>query len=227
MRKDITIAAAPRSSRGKNEARRLRVSGQVPAILYGTGKDAVAIAVDPKPVAKLLFSSAGHNTIFNLDVQSVENTPVMMVDYMVDPIKGNLLHVDFQRIDLEKRLSVNVPVHLTGEARGVKLQGGLMEVIGREIEIECLPDDIPEKFTMDVTELMIGGSIRASAVPLTGSMKLTSPADAVIVHIIELHAEAAPAEAEVVPAVAEPEVIKKGKKEEETAADKDKKEKKK
>jgi large subunit ribosomal protein L25 len=225
MRKDITIAAEPRSSRGKNEARRLRVKGQVPAIVYGAGIDPVAVAINPKEVFRILHSASGHNTIFDVAVNGGESTPVMVVDHQVDPIKGKMLHVDLKRVDLMKRLSVKIPVMLTGEAKGVKLQGGLMEVIGREITIECLPDDIPENFTLDVTELMLNQSIRAREVPLAGSMTLTSPPEAVIVHIISLRAtEAAEGEA-AAPAVPEPEVIKKGKKEEEAAADKDKKKK--
>jgi large subunit ribosomal protein L25 len=148
----------------------------------------------------------------------------------LDPIRGTLLHADFKRIDLTKRIRVNVPVTTTGEAKGVKVQGGLLEVITRSIEIECLPDDIPEKFVVDVTELMIGQAKRASDVALTGSMKLVSSADTVIAHSVALRAEevVAPVEGAVAATpvagapAAEPEVIKKGKKEEEAAADKDK-----
>jgi large subunit ribosomal protein L25 len=148
----------------------------------------------------------------------------------LDPIKGTLLHADFKRIDLTKRIRVNVPVFTTGEAKGVKVQGGLLEVITRAIEIECLPDDIPEKFVVDVTELMIGQAKRASDVALSGSMKLVSSPDTVIAHSVALRAEevAAPAEGAVAAtpaagaAAAEPEVIKKGKKEEDAAADEDK-----
>jgi len=226
MRKDITIAAEPRSKRGKNEARRLRVAGSAPAVLYGTGGDSVAVAVSPKEVSRILNSKSGHNTIFNLAVTGGETTPVMIADWLNDPIKGNLLHIDLRRVDLTKRLVVKVPVHTVGDPKGVKIQGGLHEIITREIEIECLPDDIPEHFTIDVAELMIGQSVRASEVALTGSMKLISPADAVISHIVTLRAEevAAPVEgAAAAPAAAEPEVIKKGKKEEEAAADEKKK----
>jgi large subunit ribosomal protein L25 len=147
----------------------------------------------------------------------------MVVDDQVDPIKGNLLHADLKRIDLSKRLRVSVPVSTTGEAKGVKVQGGLLEVISRAVEIECVPDEIPEHFTVDVTELMIGQSKRASDVALTGSMKLVSAPDTVIAHVVALRAEeVAPAAevapvAEAVPGAAEPEVIKKGKKEEEAA----------
>jgi large subunit ribosomal protein L25 len=159
-------------------------------------------------------------------VNGVENTPVMIVDWQHDPVKGNVLHVDMKRIDLTKRILVKVPVHTTGESKGVKLQGGLLEIITREIEIDCLPVDIPEHFTVDVTELMIGQSIRAGEIPVEGSVKLVSPADSVIAHVIALKAEAVAETAEAVPATAEPEVIKKGKKEEEEAAAEEKKKKK-
>ena len=220
MRTNINVAAQIREGRGKNEARRLRVSGSIPAVLYGSGQQAVALAVSPKDITKILHSRTGHNTIFDIGIHGGETTPVMLVDWQFDPIKGNVLHVDLKRIDLTKRLVVSVPVHTQGEPVGVKLQGGLLEIVAREIEIECLPDEIPEHFTVDVTELMIGDSRRASDVPLSGSMKLLSPPDAVVAHLVVLRIhEEAPAEAaEVAPegaAPAEPEVIKKGKKEEE------------
>ena len=182
MRRDITIVAERRDSRGKNEARRLRAAGSAPAVVYGSGGDAVPVAVSPKEVNKILHSKGGHNTIFNLSVKDGENTPVMIVDWQNDPVKDNLLHIDMKRIDLTKRIRVKVPMHTHGEPKGVKLQGGLHELITREIEIECLPDDIPEHFTVDVTELMLGQSIRAGEVPLPETVILVSPADSVISH---------------------------------------------
>jgi large subunit ribosomal protein L25 len=220
MRKEITVAAEPRQSRGKNEARRLRVKGLAPAVLYGSDRSAVAISVNPKDVNKILHSNTGHNTIFNLSVQGGEDTPVMIVDWQSDPVKENLLHVDLKRIDLSRRNAFKVRVHTTGEPKGVKLQGGLLEVITREIEIECLPDEIPELYTVDVGELMIGQNLRASDVVLGGSIKLVSPPEQVIAHVVALKAEVVetPAvEGAVAAAPAEPEVIKKGKKEEDEA----------
>src|SRR5580698_4929630 len=178
MRKDITITAETRSGRGKNEARRLRASGSAPGVLYGVSDTSVPVAVNPKEIGRILGSKTGHNTIFNLAVTGGENTPVMIVDWQSDPVKEFLLHVDLKRIDLTKRITVKVPVHTHGEPAGVKLQGGLHEVITREIEIECLPDDIPEEFNVDVSELALNQSIRASAIPMSGSMRLVSPADA-------------------------------------------------
>ena len=223
-RKDITLVAEQRSSRGKNEARRLRVAGASPGVVYGAAAASVAVAVDPKEVRKILRSKTGHNTIFNLQVKGGETTPVMIVDWQNDPVKDTLLHVDLKRIDLTIRIRVKVPVHTAGDPVGVKLQGGLHEVVTREIEIECLPDDIPEEYIVQVSELSIGQSIRAGEIPLGGSVKLFSPADAVISHVVAMKAEAEPAAAaEGAPAAAaEPEVIKKGKKDEEAADDKDK-----
>jgi large subunit ribosomal protein L25 len=227
MRKEITITAELRDSRGKNEARRLRVSGKIPAVVYGARQHPLAVAVSPKELNRILQSRSGHNTIFNVDIAGTENTPVMIVDWQNDPIKSNLLHADLKRIDLNERIEVRVPVHTTGEPKGVKQQDGLLELVVREVEIECLPDEIPEEFIIDVTELMLGQSSRAGEIPLSGSMKLVSPADSVIAHVIALKAvavEAEPVVAEAAPAEpAEPEVIKKGKKEEEAEAEPKKK----
>ena len=233
MRRDITVAAVVRHSRGKNEARRTRRAGQIPAVVYGAFQEPVSVAVNPRDIIKIVRSSTGYNTIFNLAIDGGESTPVMLVDQQVDPIRGNLLHADLKRIDLTKRLRIAVPVHTEGEAKGIKLEGGLLELVIRAVEIECLPDDIPERFTVDVTELMIGQSKRAGDIVLSGSMKLVSPADAVVAHVVALRAEevAAPAEAAAAAApeagatpAAEPEVVKKGKKDEEApAAEKGKK----
>ncbi len=222
MKKDITVAAEVRTSRGKNEAHRTRRAGLIPAVVYGAYQDPVSVAVNPREINKIIRSNTGYNTIFTLAVQGGESTPVMVVDQQLDPIKGTLLHADLKRIDLTKRIRVTVPVHTEGEPAGVKVQGGLLEIITRSIEIECLPDEIPEGFTINVSELMIGQSKRASNVELSGSMKLVSASDTVIAHIVALRAEevvAAPEAAAVPEAGAEPEVVKKGKKEEAPAAE--------
>jgi large subunit ribosomal protein L25 len=216
MVKDLTIAAELRSSRGKNEARRLRVQKQIPAVVYGIGKDPVAVSVSPKDIVKILNSAAGGNTIFTLDITGAEKAPVMLKDWQNHPLKENILHVDFLRIDLAKRLRVKVRVLNIGDPRGVKEQGGVYEIITREIEIECLPEEIPEDFRVDVTEFRIGSSLRAADVPLTGSMKLVSAADQLISHVVSPAKEVEEVPAEGAAAtVAEPEVVKKGKKEEE------------
>jgi large subunit ribosomal protein L25 len=221
VRKEITVAAQPRESRGKNEARRTRRAGLIPAVVYGAYKDPIPVAVSPKAILQIVHSASGYNTIFNLDIEGRENTPVMVVDYQNEPIRGTLLHADLKRIDLTKRIRVSIPLGTTGEPKGVKTQGGLLEVITRAAEIECLPDEIPENFVVDVTELLMGQSKRFSDLPLSGSMKLLGSPDTVIAHIVAMRAEEVKAVAEVAPtaeaatpAAGEPEVIKKGKKEE-------------
>ena len=217
MRKDITVAAQARETRGKNAAIRTRMAGNIPAVLYGAGGKSVAITVSPKDVNKILHLSSGHNTIFDLDVAGTEKSPVMLIDWLHHPVTSRLMHVDLKRIDLTKKLHVRVPVHTTGDPHGVKIQGGAFEVINREIEVECLPDDIPESFTVDVSGMNLNEALRASAIPLTGSMKLLSVADMVLAHVVSLRTTVAE---ETVEAKVEPEVAKKGKKEEEAAAGK-------
>jgi len=223
MRKDITVAAELRATRGKNEARRLRQRGLIPAIVYGAFKEPKAVAVSPKEVTRILHSKTGHNTIFNVDMKDGDNTPAMVVDWQYDPVKDTLLHVDLKRIDLTKRIVVAVPVLTEGESKGVKQQDGLLEIVTREVTIECLPDDIPEHFILDVTELMMGQSLRAGDIALPASIKLMSSPENVLAHVVALRqveetpaaGAAAEVAAPVAGAAAEPEVVKKGKKEEE------------
>jgi len=227
MKNEVIIRAEPRESRGKNEARRLRAKGRAPGVLYGADKSAVAVSVNPAEVNKILHTGSGKNTIFKLSIQGLEDTPAMIVDWQTDPVRENLLHVDLKRIDLTKRIVVTVPVHTIGEAQGIKLQGGLLEIITREVEIECLPDEIPESFTVDVSPLMIGQNLRANEIPLSGSLRLVSSPDQVIAHCVAMKAEEVAPAAEAGPEAAaatpaEPEVIKKGKKEEDEAAEPEK-----
>jgi large subunit ribosomal protein L25 len=236
MARAITIAAEPRVLRGKNEARRLREKGLIPAIVYGAFKEPMSVAVSPKAIERVLHSKSGHNTIFDVGVEGGETTPAMVVDWQYDPVKDTLLHVDLKRIDLTKRITVSVPVVTQGESKGVKQQDGLLELVTREVTIECLPDDIPERFVLDVTELMMGQSIRAGDIVLPPGTKLMSAPENVIAHVVALRqieepvAAAETPEAAATPAVggttAEPEVIKKGKKEEEAAAEAETKKKK-
>src|SRR5260370_23376324 len=187
----------------------MRVSGLIPGVVYGAFKDPVSISVNPNFISQILRSSTGHNTIFNLEVAGGETSPVMVVDEQYDPVKSNLLHVDLKRIDLEKRIKVAVPVKVVGEAKGINLQGGQMEIITRSVEIDVLPNDIPQSFTVDVSGLMVGQSIRANEIPMPGSAKLLGQLDAVIAHVFGQKAEAV---AEVA-AVVEPQfAAKKGKK---------------
>jgi len=214
----IIVEASPRDDRGKNAARRIRRSGQIPAVLYGGKGEAQAVAVNTKQLAGILRSESGHNTIFTVKLGASEQK-VMLKDWQVDPVKGSLLHVDMLRIAMDVRMRVKVPVHTFGEPQGVKLQGGIFEMVTREVEVECLPSDIPAEFKVDVSELLIGKQLRAADLPLElQKMKLVSDPQRVIAHVVALRAEEEkPAEAAAVTeaAPAEPEVIKKGKKEEE------------
>jgi large subunit ribosomal protein L25 len=230
----ITLEAKPRDDRGKNAARRMRQTGEVPGVLYG-GKDApVTVSVNAKQVAGILRSESGHNTIFTVKLPGGEHKAILK-DWQVDPVKGSLLHVDILRIAMDARMRVKVPVHTFGEPQGVKLQGGIFEMVTREVEIECLPSDIPEEFKVDITELMIGKQLRVADLPLDPQkMKLMTDPQMVVAHVVALRAEEEkPVEAVAAEAAApaEPEVIKKGKKEaeegEEVAAAEPEKEKKK
>ena len=220
------VAAQPRadSSRGKNEARRVRASGRVPAVVYGAKKPSLAITVDPKQISRILQSESGHNTIFDLQVDG-ENARVMIVDWQYDPMKGNLLHIDLKRIAMDEKIKVQVPIHLVGEAAGVKQQGGILDQVLREVEIECLPGDIPSHINADISHLVFGTVLRVSDLQHSGSIKFVTDPGQTVAHITSVKEEAAPtpeAAAEAAAAgPAEPEVIKKGKQEteEEEAAE--------
>src|SRR6201998_2099995 len=169
---NIIVEGAPRETRGKNEARRLRVAGRVPATLYGGKGEVLALAVNTKQVTAILRSESGHNTLFQVDLGGKQE-PAIVKDWQVDPVTGNLLHVDLLRIAMDVRMKVKVPVHTFGEPSGVKVQGGVYEVVTREVEIECLPAEIPTEFRLDVTNLMIGQALRASDIQFdTAKMKL-------------------------------------------------------
>lgn len=214
MRIETVVPAEPRSSRGKNEARRVRVTGRIPAIIYGAFIDPVAVSVNPKDVTRILRSKTGHNSIFDVEVVGGEKTPVIVADEQYHPVKSTLMHIDFKRIDLTRKLRIRVPVHVHGEPKGVKQQGGVLEVPTRFIEVECIPDKIPDEFAVDVTELMIGGNIRVSDLVVAEGVRIIPAGELVIAHVVGIREEAAAPAA----AVAEPEVAaKKGKKEDEAA----------
>ncbi len=210
----IIVEGAPRATRGKNEARRLRVSGKVPATLYGGKGEVLALAVNTKQVTAILRSETGHNTLFQVDLGGRQE-PAIVKDWQVDPVSGNLLHVDLLRIAMDVRMRVKVPVHTFGEPSGVKVQGGVYEVVTREVEVECLPADIPTEFKVDVSGLALNQSLRAGELPInTAKLKLLTDPQTVLSHVVTLRAEEEkPVEAAVATAPAEPEVIKKGKKE--------------
>ena len=212
------VEAKPRedSSRGKNEARRLRASGRVPAVVYGAKKPTVAVSVDPKQISRILQSESGHNTIFELHVDG-DKARVMIVDWQYDPMKDKLLHIDMKRIAMDERIKVQVPIHLVGEAEGVKQQGGILDQVLREVELECLPGDIPSHIDADVTHLVFGTVLRVSDLPHSGSLKFLTDENQTVAHITSVKEEVAPTPeavaAEAAAAPAEPEVIKKGKQE--------------
>jgi large subunit ribosomal protein L25 len=211
----IIVQGAPRTTRGKNEARRLRVTGNVPATLYGGKGEALSLAVNTKQVTAILRSETGHNTLFQVDFAGKQE-PAIVKDWQVDPVSGRLLHVDLLRVAMDVRMKVKVPVHTFGEPAGVKVQGGVFEVVTREVEVECLPADIPTEFKIDVSGLMLNQSVRAGDLAIDKTkIKLLTDATAVLAHVVALRVEEEkPVEAAVPGAVpAEPEVIKKGKKE--------------
>jgi large subunit ribosomal protein L25 len=220
-----TLEATEREATTKNAARRVRVAGQVPAVVYGAGKNSQTVSVDPRQVKRILYSETGHNTIVDLKLGS-EQTKAMIVDWQFEPIKGGLLHVDFKRIAMDKALRVNVPVHLIGEAAGVKLEGGIMEQVLREVEIECLPADIPGHIDVDVSGLAFGQMVRVSDLPHGEKLKFITDANQMVAHVIAIKevVEVAPdaVAADAAAGAAEPEVVKKGKQEVEGAEGADK-----
>src|SRR6202795_1044139 len=210
-----TLEAQPREAGTKNHARRVRREGKIPAVVYGAGKDSMPVSVDPRHVLRILRSDSGHNTIFDLALQGADKTKAMIVDWQYEPIKGHLLHIDLKRIAMDKALRVNVPIVLQGVPAGVKTEGGILEQMLREVEIECLPGDIPSHIDVDVSELTFGKVLRVSDLPHNPKLKFLTEANQPVAHVTSVKEEvvatpeAVAAEAGAVPA--EPEVIKKGK----------------
>ena len=228
---DAILEATARDSFGKNEARRSRREGLVPAVLYGASgganREATAIAVNPKALLKILHSESGANTLISLKLAGTADARVLVREYQLDPVTHQLLHADFYRVAMDRAIQVMIPVVVKGEPAGVKQQGGILEFVRREIEIECLPGDIPEHVEVDVSELMLHQGIRVRDLAVQPRWKPVSDSDMMLVHVIMPKAEevvAAPvAEVGAAPAVpAEPEVIKKGKKEEDKVEEKEK-----
>lgn len=214
------IATQPRQGGNKNDARRLRREGMIPAVLYGAGLAPLTIAVDPKQMKRILTSASGHNSIFDLSAGG-DAGKAMIVDWQSDPVKGALLHVDLKRIAMDQLLTVSVPIVLKGEAPGVKIQGGILEQMLREVEIECLPADIPASIEGDVSKLAFGETIRVSDLPHNDKIKFITDAGQAIAHVTAVKevVAATPVEgAEAAATTAEPEVIKKGKQEAEGEA---------
>lgn len=218
---DATLEAVKREGRGKNEANRLRASGRIPAVVYGQRREGqapqgVPVGVDPKALLRILHSESGANTLISLKLDGGESR-VMVKEYQLDPVTNQLLHADFYQLAMDKAITVTVPIVIKGESRGVKVQGGLLDFVTREVQVQCLPTDIPEHIDIDVTELMLNQSIRLRDVPHGEKWKPLTDGETMLVHIVMPKAEesaTAAATPEAAPATAEPEVIKKGKTEE-------------
>ena len=220
---EATLDATIRETFGKNEARRTRREGRVPGVLYGSAgdgaKSAKPISVDPRALLRILHSDSGANTLISLKLAGETDTRVLVKEYQLDPVTHHVLHADFYRVAMDRALQVTIPVTVKGEPKGVKQQGGILEFIRREIEIECLPGDIPEHVEIDVSELMLHQGVRVRDLAPDAKWKARSDADMMLVHVILPKAEEEPATAEAAVAATpatpvEPEVIKKGKKEE-------------
>jgi large subunit ribosomal protein L25 len=220
---DATLDVVKREGRGKNEANRLRASGRIPAVVYGTARDGkapegVSVSVDPKALLRILHSDSGANTLINLKLDGGESR-VMVKEYQLDPVTHHLLHADFYQLAMDKAITVTVPVLIKGEPRGVKTQGGLLDFVTREIQVQCLPTDIPEHIDLDVSELMLNQSVRLRDLPQSPKWKAVTDGDTMLVHVVMPKAEESAAAttetAAAAPATAEPEVIKKGKDEKE------------
>jgi large subunit ribosomal protein L25 len=227
---EATLEAVKRSDKGKNEARRHRAAGRLPAVVYGTAKDGkvpvgVPVTVDPKGLLRILHSDSGVNTLITLKLDG-GSTQVLVKEYQRDPITQALLHADFYQLAMDKAIVVTVPVVIRGESKGVKVQGGLLDFVTREIQVECLPANIPEHIDVDVSELELHGSIRLRDIPSGDKWKAVTEGDTMLVHVVmpkaEESATAAAAEgaAPAAGAAAEPEVIKKGKTDKEEEGEK-------
>ena len=219
------VVARPREGKfNKNAARRVRAAGKIPAVLYGSGLDPVAVEVDPKHISRILYSETGHNTIFDVEVAGQATAKAMIVDWQREPIKDELIHIDLKRIALDKMLQVKVRVKLLGVPVGVKTEGGILDQVLREVEIECLPADIPSHIDVDVSGLELHGVMRVRDLPHSDKVKYLSAEEATVAHVTAIREEAAPVAEEgavvaegAAPGAAEPEVAKKGKPEAEAA----------
>jgi large subunit ribosomal protein L25 len=211
MAQQEVVAAKPREGKfNKNAARRVRVAGKVPGVVYGAKEPSIAVELDPKQITRILHSDTGHNTIFDLEI-GTSRAKAMIVDWQYEPIKGKLMHIDLKRIAMDKAIRVSVPILLEGIPVGVKMQGGILDQVLREVEIECLPADIPSHIDLDVTGLGLNSSVRVADLP-HGKLKFITDETATVAHVVAIKEEVAPTvDAVVAAAPAEPEVAKKGK----------------
>ena len=217
---EAVLDAVKRNTKGKNEARRLRAAGRIPAVVYGAQKigDAPApesVSVDPKPFLRILHSASGFNTLITLKVEGGAEARVLAKNVQLDPITNHPLHADFYRVNMERKIKVTVPISLRGDARGVKVDGGVLDFVHREIEVEVLPADIPDTIEVDITNLGIGDAVHVRDLAGAAAWTPVTDADLMILHIIAIKVaeEAAPADgaAAATAGAAEPEVLKKGK----------------
>jgi large subunit ribosomal protein L25 len=219
---EIVVAAQGRAETGKNVNRRLRTQGLIPGVVYGAAKKSIAIAVSPKEITTILRSASGENTLFDLEIEG-KRRKVILKEFQLGPVKGQLLHADFYEVALDKVLAVKVHIEIQGVALGVKVQGGILDFVTRELEVECLPTDIPDKISVDVSALELGKHVRVSDLVAPAKVKVLTDPDVVVVHVVAPRAEEVAAVAEVAAegaTAAEPEVIKKGKVEGEAADEK-------
>ena len=219
MTQVLAVEVEAREDFGKNAARRMRRAGHIPGVVYGGGGPSIPVTVDPKKILEILHSESGHNAIFTLEIRGKAPARAMIRDWQTEPVRGDLLHVDLVRIARDTKLKLKVPIHVTGESVGVKVQGGVFEFVLREVEVECLPDDIPEHFVAEVSGLELGKSFRVSDLTVSPKVKILTEPTRVVAHVVEMRAEeeVKPAAEEAAAAPAEPEVIRKGKAEEEGA----------
>ncbi|HUE85911.1 MAG TPA: 50S ribosomal protein L25 [Vicinamibacterales bacterium] len=225
---EATLEAVKRETRGKNEARRLRASGRIPAVIYGAQKEGEAgknlpVAVDPKPLLRILHSHSGVNTLITVKVEGEGDSTVLVKEFLLDPVTNSMLHADLVRVNMDRRITVTVPIVIKGEPRGVKVEGGVLDFVNREIQLESLPLEIPDAIEVDVSNLGLNDAVYLRDVALGATWKPISDPDLMLVHVITprlvetVTPEAAPAVAPVA-AGSEPEVIKKGKPEKEGEA---------
>ncbi len=214
---NFVIEVEERTSIGKNESRRLRHSGKIPAVLYGAGKRNFPVTVDPDQVEKILNSEAGANTLLDLKLKGPNTQRKAMIrEYQTDPVKGTVVHADFIRIEMDQKLQIHVPVRVSGVAPGVKDQGGVLEIVQRTLDVSCLPADIPEMIQVDISALNLGDQVRLGDLKVASNVEVLQPADTVVVTIVLPRAiEEETTEVEGEEEGAEPEVIAKGKKEDE------------
>lgn len=220
---EVVLEAVKRSGKGKNEARRLRAAGQLPAVVYGAQKagDDIAptqVAVSPKEMMRILHSASGANTLITLNVAGESTQRVLVREYQLDPVTQHLLHADFYRVNLERKISISVPIVLHGEPKGVKQQDGVLEFLHKEIQVECLPTQIPEHVDVDVSELEVGQAIYVRDIAANATWVPLSETDLMLVHVVSAKVVAEPADGAAATAAAEPEVAKKGKTDKEPEA---------